>query len=284
MPPKLCERGGGRREGHLELEGHGQGGERVLHVVPARQGQLHRCRARRRDGAPRSACRRARPRTARRAQIGLRREAVGGDPAGHARQDRLHARVVEAEHREAPERDAVGEGGEGVLERREAAVVVEVLRVDVGHDGDHRREAQEAIRRSRPPRRRAGRRAEARPGVRARRIRGRARRSPRSGRGPRAGARGRSARWWWSCRGCRRRRCPPSGASPRRASRRAGSRGSCGARPRAAPGCSRAPRTSRRRRRPRRRARARGRSRPGSRASAGARRSAPSRRSEPVTR
>ena len=51
--------------------------------------------------------------------------------------------MVDAQHRGAPERHAVAERRERVLERLVAAVVVEVLGVDVGDHRDHGREAQE---------------------------------------------------------------------------------------------------------------------------------------------
>ena len=114
-----------------------------------------------------------------------------------------------------------------VLERLVAAVVVEVLGVDVGDDRDHRREAQEravalvglgdeqVAAPSRVRRRRARPRCEHAAADHRGRVEARARR-----------ARARSARSSWSCRGCRRPRCRPSGASARRASRRAGSPGS----------------------------------------------------------
>ena len=55
----------------------------------------------------------------------------------------LHVRVIEAEHREAVERDLLDELDERVLELLVRAVVVEVLGVDVRDDGDRRREPQE---------------------------------------------------------------------------------------------------------------------------------------------
>ena len=44
--------------------------------------------------------------------------------------------MVDAHHREAVERDVLDEGAEGLLHRLEGPVVVEVLGVDVGDDGD----------------------------------------------------------------------------------------------------------------------------------------------------
>ena len=73
-----------------------------------------------------------------RAVVGLPRDAVGHVAARDLREDRLHVRVVEAEHREPVERDLVGELHEGFLHLLVRAVVIEVLGVDVGDDGDGR--------------------------------------------------------------------------------------------------------------------------------------------------
>ena len=60
------------------------------------------------------------------------------------RQDRLHARIVQADHRQAVERQVVQELDEAVLQAFEiAAVGAEVIVVDVGDDGDHRLQVQE---------------------------------------------------------------------------------------------------------------------------------------------
>ena len=117
------------------------GGERVLDIVAARHGQidaLYRAAvpvtvadhdieavavgARHDVGA---------------AHIGLRGKAVGDDAAvADARDDRLHLRMIEAEHRRAVEGDILDEFDEGVLDRVEAAIMVEMFGIDIGDDGD----------------------------------------------------------------------------------------------------------------------------------------------------
>ncbi len=129
-------------EGHLQLQRDGDGGQGVLDVVASRKRQV--------DGpeplgpvphvearAPVVSLR------IRRHQVRLGRESVGGGPPGQLGKDRLDARVVQAEDRETPEGDVVGEGHEGLLDGREASVVIEVLGLDVGDHGDHRSQTQE---------------------------------------------------------------------------------------------------------------------------------------------
>ena len=72
------------------------------------------------------------------------RAAVGDVALLEARQQRLHVGVIEAEHVEPVERHPVAELDERVLERVERLVVVHVLGVDVGDDGDRRVQVQEA--------------------------------------------------------------------------------------------------------------------------------------------
>ena len=74
---------------------------------------------------------------------GLRAEAVGDVPAVNARQQILHVRVVEAQHRQAVKRHFLDELDEGVLQDLVRLVEIEVLGVDVGDDRDRGREAQE---------------------------------------------------------------------------------------------------------------------------------------------
>ncbi len=77
-------------------------------------------------------------------EIGLVRGAVGDDRALHAGNDGLHVGLVKAEDRRAVERHAIDELDESVLNVLERGVLVEMLAVDGGHDGDHRREQQKA--------------------------------------------------------------------------------------------------------------------------------------------
>ena len=71
------------------------------------------------------------------AHLRLRIAAVGDDaPVLDPGDERLHLRVVEAHHREAVERHVLDEGAERLAQRVERAVMVEVLRVDVGDDDD----------------------------------------------------------------------------------------------------------------------------------------------------
>ena len=76
-------------------------------------------------------------------QIGLAGSAVGDHRARDARDDGLHVGLVEAEHGGAVERHAIDELRENVLNLLERGVMVEVLAIDGGHHGDHRREQQE---------------------------------------------------------------------------------------------------------------------------------------------
>ena len=79
-----------------------------------------------------------------RAHVGVDAQPVGDDaPVGDARDQRLHLGMVDAQHGEAVERDVLDEAHEGVAQRVEGAVVVEMLGIDVGDDGDGRRQAQE---------------------------------------------------------------------------------------------------------------------------------------------
>src|SRR3546814_2078448 len=61
-----------------------------------------------------------------------------------ARNDRLHLGVIETEHRGAIKGHILDELDEGGLDRVEAAIMVEMFRIDVGDDRDRAVEAQEA--------------------------------------------------------------------------------------------------------------------------------------------
>ncbi len=130
-----------RRIRHAQLPADGGRGERVLHVVAARQGQ--------RAGRA-AAVRQAQGEVHARAllahiggaHVGFRCEAVGHHVArGGARQLR-HLLVIDAQHGQAIERQPVQELGEGLLHPREvAAVVLQVVGIDIGDDRRHRVQA-----------------------------------------------------------------------------------------------------------------------------------------------
>ncbi len=77
-------------------------------------------------------------------QVGLAGSAVGNDGALYVWENGLHVRFVEAENRGAVEGHAVHELDEGALNVRERGVLVEVLAIDGGDDGDDGCEHQEA--------------------------------------------------------------------------------------------------------------------------------------------
>src|SRR5580693_6662476 len=77
-------------------------------------------------------------------EVGLAGRAIGNDGALHARNDGLDVGFVEAEDGGAVKRDAVDELDEGALDVFERDVLVEVLAVDGGDDGDDWGEHEEA--------------------------------------------------------------------------------------------------------------------------------------------
>ncbi len=103
-----------RVERHLQLVRHRDGGQRVEHVVHARH--AHRELAQR-LAAPVSPKLVLRPRKldVPGRIVRLRRQAVGDVPAVDARQQVLHVRMVEAQHREAVKRHLLQERDEGLL-------------------------------------------------------------------------------------------------------------------------------------------------------------------------
>ena len=140
-----------------------------------------------------------------------------------------HFRIVDAQHRQPVERQAVQELGERRLHAGEvAAVVLEMVGVDVGDDRDRADSGAGNCHRSRRLRPPATRRCR---GAHSRRRRAAGRRSRRSDRVRLRPARWRAAMSSWSCRACRRRRCRGGSASARRASPRA-ARSGCAARAR----------------------------------------------------
>ena len=51
--------------------------------------------------------------------------------------------MIDAENRQSPERNAVREGHKGLAERLRRPIMVEVFRIDVGHNADHWGQAKE---------------------------------------------------------------------------------------------------------------------------------------------
>ena len=79
-----------------------------------------------------------------RADIGLRGEAVGDDPAiRHARNHRLDLGMIDAERCKAIERYVLDKAVERRLHAVEGAEMVEMLRIDIGDDRDRGGELDE---------------------------------------------------------------------------------------------------------------------------------------------
>jgi hypothetical protein len=77
-------------------------------------------------------------------EVGLAGSAVSDDGAFHVGKNGLHVRFVEAENRGAVKGDAVDELDEGALDVGERSVLIEVLAIDGGDNGDDRGEHEEA--------------------------------------------------------------------------------------------------------------------------------------------
>ena len=76
--------------------------------------------------------------------VGLRRKTIGDDPAvAHLGDDRLHHRMVDAQHRRAIKRHVFNKFDEAILHPLERAIVVEVLRIDIGHHRNRAVQPQE---------------------------------------------------------------------------------------------------------------------------------------------
>src|SRR6266850_5044742 len=134
-PLNGCER-------DLEVQPHPDRRERVEHVVAARDLE--------RDFPEEGlalidleAAGHAHELQAARDEIRARLEPVRDDPLLDPREQELDVRLVQAEHRRAVEGHLVDERDEGVADRVEAPVVVEVLGVDGRDDRDRRRQLQE---------------------------------------------------------------------------------------------------------------------------------------------
>src|SRR5213593_1884307 len=130
----------GKRD--LQVQPHADRRERVEHVVAA--GDLERDLAEEAvaliDLEPAG---HAREVQAARDEVRARLEPIRDDPLLDSRDQELDVRLIQAEHRRAVEGHLVDEGDEGVADRVEGAVVVEVLGVDRRDDRDRRRQLQE---------------------------------------------------------------------------------------------------------------------------------------------
>ncbi len=130
--------------GHAQLPAHCGGGQCVEYVVPARQCQYHFL-----AGALRQAQGEAHARPFLHhvlgAHVGLRAHAVAHHVARGPGGQRGHFRVVDAQHRQAVERQALQELGERRLHAGEVvAVVLQMIGINVGDDRHQRVQAQEA--------------------------------------------------------------------------------------------------------------------------------------------
>ena len=148
-PWKLAKPCGDHLVGDAHLRRHADRGQRVLDIVPAGHRQV-RCP---RSCAPRHGGRGSTRRTVAAghrhdilaAHVGLGGEAVGDDPpVAQARDDRLHLGMVDAEQGRAVEGHVLDELDEGVLHLLEAAIMIEMLGIDVGDHRDRAVEPQEA--------------------------------------------------------------------------------------------------------------------------------------------
>src|SRR6266850_1555717 len=129
-------------ERDLELQPHPHRREGVEHVVAARDLQ--------RDLAQEAAAledleaaRHAGQVQAARHEVRARFQAVGDDPLLDSRDEELDVRLIQAQDRRAVEGHLVDERDEGVADRVEAPVVIEMLGVDGRDDRDRRRQLQE---------------------------------------------------------------------------------------------------------------------------------------------
>ncbi|KAG1401012.1 hypothetical protein G6F59_013101 [Rhizopus arrhizus] len=137
-----CARARIRR--HAQLPAHCCRGQCVQHVVPARQRPPHFL-----AGALRQAQGEAHARPFLHhvlgAHVGLRAHAVAHHVARGLGGQRGHFRIIDAQHRQAIERQALQELGEGRLHAGEiVAVVLQMIGINVGDDRHQRIQAQEA--------------------------------------------------------------------------------------------------------------------------------------------
>ena len=126
-----------------ELPTDGRGCQRILHIVAARQRQRRR-RARTVGQTQGELHRAARLRHLFGTHIGMRCETITDHMSRHVDGQRGDFRIVDAQHRQAVERQTVQEFGKrGLYAREIAAVVFEMVGVDIGDDRDQRIQAQE---------------------------------------------------------------------------------------------------------------------------------------------
>ncbi len=144
---ELRQRGHDRRIRQLQLGGDCDGGQRVAHVVLARQIQRHlqighfRAVAALAGKAHLPARQRLH---VDRAHLRVLAQTVGDQRPRDQRQDRLNAGVVDADHRRAVEGHAVQEIDEGLTQSADVmAIGVHVIGVDVGHHRQHRHQVEE---------------------------------------------------------------------------------------------------------------------------------------------
>ena len=133
---------------HAQFQRHRDGGERVLHIVAAGHGQHEIVNAALAvagaDQHGETVAARDR-RHVQPAHIGSGGKAVGDDPPiRHARDQRLHFRVIDAQDRGAIEGHSVDEAFEALLHRFEIAPVIEMFGINVGDDAEGAGQPQEA--------------------------------------------------------------------------------------------------------------------------------------------
>ena len=148
-PGEGAQRAADRVVGQAHFLRHGDGGERVLHVVLAEHGQAHIDDDARFIGGAvldhdiEIGAAAVEPEVDR-MDVGVGAQPVGDDAAiGDARDQGLHLGMVEAQDGEAVERNVLDEAHEGVAQRVEGAVMIEMLGIDVGHHRDGGGQAQE---------------------------------------------------------------------------------------------------------------------------------------------
>ena len=126
----------------VQFEGRGDSCRRIQHVVLARHVQLEGTQIVR--AVPEIEGARGCPAPKiRNFEVRLSRAAVSDGAPLDLRQDLLHVLVVQAEERGAVKRDFVHKLRKGFADFFDIRVMVEMLAIDVGHDGEDRRKLQE---------------------------------------------------------------------------------------------------------------------------------------------
>ena len=130
------------RRGDVQVHAHGHGGHGVGDHVFARdmEPQLAEAPALVKQGG---AARELVEGHVAGGDVGLSRESVCDQAALEHRDDALKVGVVQAENDRAVEGDLVGEANERFLDLFDVPILVEVFGIDIGQDGDERREIQE---------------------------------------------------------------------------------------------------------------------------------------------